>query len=143
VQSASVELQTQQSIPPNTWTKVEWDNAEDDNDDLFRESTYSIEARYGGLYQINASAMFPNPGQNNRYDIGIFVNDSIEKQITKQSANNLPMSLQVQTDELLNSGDEIDVRVMQDSGNSKTLNGEAVTDEFSVNRTGRRRGEDV
>lgn len=143
VQTATIGLETPQTISNSmAWNKVEWDNIEDDNDNLVNIENHSITARYGGLYQVNSSVEFPNPGQNNRYDIGIFINDDLVKRNSQQSAVNIGNSLSVQTDILLNDGDVIDIRVRHDGDGGRDLNGSPVTDEFSINRTGRRRGED-
>jgi len=143
VQSASVQSSTPQTISgDDVWEKVAWDVVEDDQDNLFQSADNSLLARFGGLYHIHGSVSWPNPKQSNKYEIGIFVNDVLQKYTVRQSANNIEMTTQVHTDELLESGDVIDIRVRQDSGSGKDTNGSEVTDEFTVNRTGRRRNID-
>jgi len=138
VQAAAVNKNTAQTIPNNdTWYKVEWDQVEFDSDGLFNDGNDSITARYGGLYTITASVSYPNPAQNNRYGIGIFVNDELIQRVTQQSSLSVEMTIDVTTQELLSAGDEIDIRVRHNSGSDKNILGSPVTDEFTISREGR------
>lgn len=138
VQAAAVNKNTAQTIPNNdTWYKVKWDQVEFDSDGLFNDTEDSITAQYGGLYTITGSVSYPNPAQNNRYGIGIFVNGELIQRVTQQSANNVEMTIDVTTQELLSAGDEIDIRVRHNSGSDKNILGSPVTDKFTTSREGR------
>lgn len=144
VQSAAVELSGTQTIPANDeWVKVEFDTIIDDNDNLWDDPNYEMEARFGGLYQIHADVLWPNAGSNKSYQLGVFLNGELIKQKFGQSATNKPLSMDVFTNELLDNGDRLDIRVQNNGNESRDIDGGPVTTEFSINRTGRRRAEDA
>lgn len=135
-QSASVFLDTDQIVSSNGYTKIEFDSIEDDKEGLFRPDTYDIQTRSEGLHKVSASIEIPAAGQNNSYSLAIFVNGVENKRVTRQSAINEPLSLQVITQVRLDANDVIDIRLSNNSGSDKTVLGSGVTTEFDVQRAG-------
>jgi len=139
VQSALVDLTQDQTIPnEGVYTKIQFDSAEEgDVNNLFDPTTHDITVNYGGLYHIYGSVEIESAGQNNLYDIAIFLNDSIIKRRSVQSTVNNRMSLEVRTDKRLEPNDTVDIRVQNNSGKDRIVAGNPTTAEFSINRTGR------
>jgi len=135
-QSAAVYLSEDYDAPPNGYTKIPFDAVEEDREDLFRPATNDIEIRADGLHRITTSAEVPTPGQNNTYSLGIFVNGTIEKRISRQSATNERMSIQVTTEQRLETDDIVDVRFRNESGQTRTILGSQVTTDLSIRRAG-------
>jgi len=136
-QSAVVYRSTPQTIPnDDTYYKVEFDVVESDKEDLYDITNHQYVLKHGGDYRFSATLMFPAAGQNNRYTLGIFVNGTEEKRRSFQSSTNAEMSLDVSVDKRLNAGDVVDVRVKQNSGSGRDINGSSRTNDFILQRKG-------
>lgn len=136
-QSASVERTgSDQSIPANAITKIQFNNIEEDPEELWDQSNYQMVIRSDGLHRINASVALPTPGQNRSYSIYVYKNGSPIKRVTRQSAVNEEMSLSVLTMERLNEGDKIDIRVNNRSNSARNILGSDQTTEFDIRRAG-------
>jgi len=136
-QAASAYLDTNYSLPSGgTYNKVPFDTIEDDPEGLFNTANNSIEVLSEGLYHISASTELATPKQNNQYQIAIFINGVERKRISKQSAVNEPLSLQVQTQVNIDAESVIDIRMSNNSGTSRIVLGSPVTTEFNVRRAG-------
>jgi len=110
---------------------------EEDLEDIWNlDNDYKMTARADGLHRLTASVALPSPGQNNIYEIRIFVNNVEEKRVTRQSAVNEEMSLQVTTMERLETGDKVDIRVTNNSGASREILADDITTEFDFRRAG-------
>ena len=136
-QSAATYLGTDQSIPgDSTYYIVEFDTEEDDPEDLFDTTTHSYTVRHSGRYRATATIEIAAAGQNNLYTLALFRNGSLAKRKSRQSAVNEPLSLDVDFERRLDEGDEIDVRLLQNSGSNKTINGLQETTTFNIKREG-------
>jgi len=136
-QSAAIYLGTDYSAPSGgTYNKIPFDSVEGNDENLFRPSTNDIQVKADGLHRLTASVELPTPGQNNAYRLAIYVNGTEEKRVSRQSAVNEPMSIQVTTMERLDDGDVVDVRIANESGTSRTVLGSDKTTEFDVRRAG-------
>lgn len=136
-QSAVVYNSTAQTIPnDDTYRKVEYDTIDSDLENLYDISNHQYVLKHGGDYRVEASLMFPNGGQNNRYTIGIFLNGNEIKRKSFQSSVSLEMSISVSVDKRLNAGDVLDVRVRQNGGSDKVINGSSKTNDFIIQRKG-------
>ena len=137
-QSASVSLEgANQTIAAGDTDIIEFDTVEEDPEGLWdADGDYKMTAGAGGLHRLTASVALPTPGQNNTYEIRIFVNNVEEKRVTRQSAVNEEMSLQVTTMERLEIGDKVDIRVTNNSGQSRDVLADDVTTEFDFRRAG-------
>jgi hypothetical protein len=135
-QSAAVYLSTDYSASSNGYTKIPFDAVEEDREGLFRPATNDIQIHANGLHRITTSVEVPTPGQNNTYSLGIFVNGTIEKRISRQSSVNEQMSIQVTTEQRLETDDIVDVRFRNESGQARTVRGSQVTTDFSIRRAG-------
>lgn len=137
-QRASARMDGPQDIDGDeNFYKVEFDVFDSNVDyGIFDSENYTMTALTDGHYHINASIGIPDPGQNNRYDLAVFVNGSQNKLSVDQSANNITMTSEVQTHANLEKGDVVDIRVAQNSGNIKEICGKEKTCEFSIDRRG-------
>lgn len=135
-QSASVYLGTDYSVPDNGYTKVPFDVVKSDAEELFRPDTHDFQTSVYGLYGISASVEIPSAGQNNSYTLAIFVNNEEKKRVTRQSAVNAPLSVQVTASEYLDTGDIIDIRIENNSSSNKTITGSDLTTDFNIRREG-------
>lgn len=136
-QSAAVYLSNDYDVPDgNTYYKIPFDTVEADDEQLFQPATNDIKVKADGLHDLTASVEIPSPKQNNLYTIAIFVNGTEEKRVSRQSANNEPMSVQVTTMERLDAGDVVDIRLRQNSNGDRTVLGSDKTTEFDVRRAG-------
>jgi hypothetical protein len=136
-QSASIYLANDYSAPSGgTYTKVPFDTAESDEENLFDAANNSVVAKADGLYRLTASVELPSPAQNNAYQLALFVDGVEEKRVSRQSAVNEPLSIQITTMEELEVGSEVDVRISNDSGQNRTVLGSDKTTEFDVRRAG-------
>lgn len=115
---------------------LEYDTEEDDPEGLFDPSTYTFTVKHAGRYEVGATAEIAAAGQNVLYQIAVFVNGSQEKRKSRQSAVNEPISLDVELSKNLSEGDEVDVRLAQNSGPAKTVQGSSITTDFSAERQG-------
>ena len=136
-QVADTSMSTDQSVPSGSYTKVEFDQLDNQQDyGLFDPSTHDMTILADGYHKIRASVGITSPGQNNKYELAIFVNGVEEKRFTKQSANNVEMSIPVHTNTSLDKGDVIDIRLRQDSGSNKTIESDSRVSEFHIDRKG-------
>jgi len=137
-QSASVSLEgANQTIAAGDTDIIQFDTVEEDLEDIWNlDNDYKMTARADGLHRLTASVALPSPGQNNIYEIRIFVNNVEEKRVTRQSAVNEEMSLQVTTMERLETGDKVDIRVTNNSGASREILADDITTEFDFRRAG-------
>lgn len=137
-QTSSVNLNdSNQTIASGDTDIIEFDTVEEDAEKLWNQNgNFKMTARADGLHRLIASATLPNPGQNNVYSISIYVNDIEEKRISRQSAINEEMSLQVSTMERLEEGDEVDIRVTNESNASRVVLADDSTTEFDFRRAG-------
>jgi hypothetical protein len=111
----------------------------DQNDDpeaLFDATEKSYTVRDAGIHRIETTAEVASAGQNNSYQISVFKNDTEFKRRSRQSSVNEPLSLSVDTQRYFEEGDEIDIRMKQNSGSDKIVASERVTTEFSIARKG-------
>lgn len=136
-QSASVSLEgADQTIGSGDTDIIEFDTVEEDPENLWDQPNYQMVAKADGLHRLTASIAIPSPGQNNQYEIRIFVNSTEEKRVSRQSSTNEEMSLQVTTMERLETGDAVDIRVTNGSGSSSDVLADDVTTEFDFRRSG-------
>lgn len=135
-QTAVAYLSTDQDIAgDDQYYRIDYDSVEDDQEELL-DQVGIFKTRHEGLYDVNATVAIPSPGQNVRYSLAIFINDSEEKRKSRQSAVNEELSLDVSTYKRLDEDDEVDVRLRHDRGSSSTVNGSQVTAEASISREG-------
>lgn len=136
-QSAAAYLDTDQAIAGDeNYHIVEFDTEEDDTEELFDPTTHSYTLMHGGRYEVNTTIEIPLPGQNNRYTLGIFVNDTLAKRKSRQSVVNEPLSLDCEMNQRLDPEDEIDVRLLHDRGSDSTVAGTQVSNGFNIERKG-------
>jgi hypothetical protein len=136
-QDAIAYLSTAQSIPgDDQFYKIEFDTVEHDENDLLDLSTHDATLLHGGAYSIASTVAIPSPGQNNRYTITVYVNGVRKKRKSRQSAVNEELSLDIELNQRLSSGDVVDIRIRQNSGSSKSLNGTSETSVFNIEREG-------
>jgi len=136
-QSAAVYMGTDQAIPgDSTYHIVQFDSEEDNTAALFDPTAYSYTLMHDGRYEVNATVAIPLPGQNVRYTLGIFVNGSLAKRKSRQSAVNEPLSLDCELNQRLDTEDEIDVRLLHDRGSNSTVEGLQVSNGFNIERKG-------
>jgi len=136
-QSASVYLSDTQTIPSQSEpTKVEFNTVEEDREGLWDQDNHQMVVKADGLHKINTSVAILSAGQNNLYEISVFVNDTEVDKMYRQSATNEPLSLHASTSERLEAGDTVDVRVKNQSGSGRDIEGDSVTTEFDIRRTG-------
>lgn len=136
-QSATTYLEIDQSVPgDSTYYIVEFDTEEDDPQDLFDTTTHSYIVRHNGRYEASATIEIAAAGQNNLYTLALFRNGSMVKRKSRQSVVNEPLSLNIDFERRLDEGDEIDVRLLQDSGSNKTINGLQESTSFNIKREG-------
>lgn len=134
-QTASIEKTTDQIISgDDTFEIIEYNSEKYDDVDLYNIDTFTLKA--DGSYNITASCLFPNAGQNNTYNIGLFVNDELVKRKARQSVVKEELSLDISYNGKLSDGDTVTARVRQDSGSDKTLLGDPRTNDFTVRRDG-------
>lgn len=135
--SASVSLEGEnQTIASGNTDIIEFDTVEENPEGIWDQSTYQMVAKANGLHRFTASVALPNPGQNNDYTISIYVNGTEQKRITRQSAVNEELGIQVATMERLDIGDAIDIRVTNGSGQSRDILANDATTEFDFRRAG-------
>lgn len=136
-QASVTYLGTDQTVAgDDTYYIVQYDTKESDPEDLFDTSTHEFTPRHDGWYEAEASCEIPAAGQNNRYTLAIFVNGTLEKRKSRQSAVNQELSLDVKLNKELEADDVVDARIKQDSGSSKTIAGLSETTEFTIERKG-------
>ncbi len=134
-QAASVSLGNDQTVPgDNTWVTVDFDTVECDREELFDGPHFTV--RHEGQYFIHSMVEVPEAGQNNRYQIGIFIDNELEKVRSYQSSVNAELSLGVSAIRRIEDDTRIDIRVRQDSGSDKILDGSQLTSEFAIERNG-------
>lgn len=136
-QNASVYLSSAQTVAgDDAYDIVGFDTVIDDAQNLFDAQNNQMVLNHGGTYTVNASVAISDSGQANRYSLAVFINDTEFKRVSQQSTNNKELSVSVRTviNESLSPDDKIDIRVRQDSGTDRDLDGSRVTSEFSITR---------
>lgn len=136
-QSAAAYLTTDFSAPSQTaYSKIPFATVEYNKEGLFDTTTHDMTVHADGLHRIDASVEIAEAGQNNVYQLAIFKNGSIEKRKSRQSSVNEPLSIDIGTTSNLDKGDIIDVRLKQQTGSAKTVQGLRETTEFTIRRNG-------
>ena len=135
-QTATVYLNNDQDVAAGDTSIVQYDTIEQDTESLFDAANHAYVVRHSGLYEIRGAIEIESAGQNNLYQLAIYTNETLTHRITKQSTVNAPMSLSVSEMVQLEEGDEIDIRLFNDSGQTRTIAGNQETNTFDIQRVG-------
>jgi len=135
-QTATAWITTEQDIAAGNTSIVQYDTVGSDNNSLFTPAENAYTVKHDGLYEIRGAVEIENAGQNNNYRIGIYTNGVETHRVTSQSVNKAELSLTVAEMETLEAGDTVDVRVTNNSGQTRTLAGNKETSTFDIQRVG-------
>lgn len=136
-QTAIAYLNSSQSIAgDDNYYQVNFDTEEDNKADLFDPTTGTITLLHGGEYTIEAEITFLTPGQNNRYTIAVFVDGTIIKRRAVQSSVNNEISPTISAHRRFDGGEEIDIRIRQNSGSPHDIEGAQESNHFTIKRDG-------
>jgi len=123
---------TNQTIPDSTWTKVEWANERTADELVVDVSTADndITVLHSGTYHIDAVVRWDSDADwstGDRIFIGVAVNDGQnvsgepDRRFNGVKAGTATQSVSISTTLDLSAGDNLDIRVLQESGASKDL----------------------
>lgn len=136
-QSATAYLGTDHDVADDgNYHIIEFDTVESDPEDLFDPSSHNFTVRHDGVYEVNATIEIPAPGQQNRFTLSVYRNGTLTKRKSRQSSVDEPLSLDVEYNKRLDAEDVIDIRLLQNSGSPKTVDGTQETSAFNIERKG-------
>lgn len=135
-QSASVYLDSGQTITANSEQRVQFNAVSHNVEGLYDTSTYEAVLLNGGEYEIKSTVEINNAGQGNTYTLRIYDNSTVIKRSYRQSSVNEPLTLRISTNEILSAGDNIYVTLENGSGKDRTVNGDDIGTEFDIRRIG-------
>jgi len=129
---ARVHLSNEQTIPNNTFTKVELDTEDYDGLGEFNTTTHRFTAQQAGYYQVNVSVMFNTTNTNTYYHAILYKNGTSYAWSTSNAATTFDrLTLSISDVVYLAANDFLEVYVYQQSGGDETIR---VDTYFSIHR---------
>jgi hypothetical protein len=111
-----------QGLSPNTWTKIQFDvESYDLKNEFDSDTNYSFTAQKAGIYSVSAKYTLTSHVYDVPIGIGIFRNGSMYS----VDYDGDSISISITDDVQLNAGDTIDIRAMQHTSSSRTIQGTA------------------